>query len=408
MRRFLLLCLLVLGVQVAFAQDAQTPTAICDSAVPAQDPTTRQFAQPEQVLEAGVDYRAILCTEVGPVYVDLLETYAPLAVNSFVFLSQQGYYNNTTFHRVIQNFMAQGGDPTATGRGGPGYQYNNEFVGFLTFDRPGWMAMANAGANTNGSQFFITTVPYPDLDLQYTIFGEVLEGQENVEHIRLRDPDTDPEPGTGLNTVVIITDPASVTTTYRAPEPATREAFQPILDNLNAQLAEVLTLNAEASGIFDTDQVAANTPEELQSDYEVFLDEHHHNFRVASYFSNPTCDLDSIPFMAMGYTLDRFETAEDARAALEDEFIGKLAQANGYSESTAAGLDYPLYTQTINACDQDATQAFTLWQRGHFVVTAVITFPASHSIPAERWLVDLVGASIYEQFFSDPLRRELR
>jgi hypothetical protein len=99
---------------------------------------------------------------------------------------------------------------------------------------------------------------------------------------------------------------------------------------------------------------------------------------------------------------------EDAQAALGDEFIGELAQANGYSESTAEGLDYPLYTQTVNACDQDATQAFTLWQRGHFVVTAVIAFPASHSIPAERWLVDLVGASIYEQFFSDPLRRELR
>ena len=112
------------------------------------------------------------------------------------FFREQGYYNNTTFHRVIQDFMAQGGDPTATGTGGPGYSFDDEFVGFLNFDRPGWLAMANSGANTNGSQFFITTVPYPSLNYNYTIFGEVLEGQENVANIRLRDPDTATEPGT--------------------------------------------------------------------------------------------------------------------------------------------------------------------------------------------------------------------
>src|SRR5262245_21071917 len=102
------LLLLTLGLSsVAAAQDAQTPAAICDAAAP-QEPATRSFTEPEQVLEPGVDYRAIFCTEVGPVYIDLLEDYAPVTVNSFVFLAENGYYNNTTFHRVIPDFMAQG------------------------------------------------------------------------------------------------------------------------------------------------------------------------------------------------------------------------------------------------------------------------------------------------------------
>ena len=125
-----------------------------------------RFQEAETVLEPDVDYRAIFCTTAGTVYVDLYESLTPMTVNNFVFLAQQGYYDNTTFHRVIPDFMVQGGDPTATGSGGPGYQFGDEPVGFLTFDRPGLLAMANAGPGTNGSQFFITTVPDATPQLQ--------------------------------------------------------------------------------------------------------------------------------------------------------------------------------------------------------------------------------------------------
>lgn len=190
-----LLASFVLALAVAaptFAQDAQTPQALCDAAS-TEEPATREYTQAEQVLEAGVDYRAIFCTSAGAVYVDLFEEFAPVTVNSFVFLAEQGYYNNTTFHRVIQDFMVQGGDPTGTGAGGPGYMFEDEFAGFLTFDRPGWLAMANANrpdqgiVGTNGSQFFITHAPQPHLDGKHTVFGKVIDGMDVVNAIRQGD-----------------------------------------------------------------------------------------------------------------------------------------------------------------------------------------------------------------------------
>ena len=184
--------LLALLPASAFAQTAQTPAELCAAAVPAADPATREFTAPEQVLQPDTDYRAILCTSAGPIYVDLFETAAPETVNNFVFLAQNGYYNNTTFHRVIQDFMAQGGDPTGTGTGGPGYQFKDEFAGYLSFDRPGLLAMANAGAGTNGSQFFITFAPTSFLDNGYTIIGNVVAGMDIVNQIKLRDVDSDP------------------------------------------------------------------------------------------------------------------------------------------------------------------------------------------------------------------------
>ena len=131
-------------------------------------------------------------------------------MNNFVFLAGQSYFDSTTFHRVIPDFMVQGGDPTGTGRGGPGYRFEDEPVGFLIFDRPGLLAMANAGPGTNGSQFFITTVPTPHLNRKHTIFGDVLLGQDIVEAIRERDPSTASESGETLHTVLIITDHAEV------------------------------------------------------------------------------------------------------------------------------------------------------------------------------------------------------
>jgi peptidylprolyl isomerase len=117
---------------------------------------------------------------------------APITVNSFVFLAREGYFNGVTFHRVLEGFMAQGGDPTGTGGGGPGYQFVNEDSD-LRFDKAGVVAMANAGRDTNGSQFFITFVPTPQLDGDYTIFGQVTSGMDVVNNLTRRDPNLRPD-----------------------------------------------------------------------------------------------------------------------------------------------------------------------------------------------------------------------
>ena len=398
----------VLSVGVAVAQVAQTPEEICAAAEPVE-PETREFSEPEQVLEAGVDYRAVFCTEAGAVYIDLFEEFAPVTVNSFVFLAQQGYYDNTTFHRVIQGFMAQGGDPTATGTGGPGYGFQDEFAGFLTFDRSGWLAMANTGQPmSNGSQFFITTAPATHLDFRHTIFGEVLEGEENVRAIELRDPATATEPGTALETVVILTDPATVDTTYEAPAPATEAELQEHLDLIVGQLPEALLIDEETSGILSAEEVAATAPEGLQADFAEFLETHNFDFRAANRVTNAACDLQALPFMAISYSLDRFGSPDDARAALEDGFYGEMATEAGFTENAPEAVPYPVYTQERTVCETAAVDALTHWQRGSFVATVSITYPAEFTAPAETWLSQGVAMSTYERLFSDVLRRELR
>ena len=149
-------------------------------------------------------YIATLKTEVGDIVIELTAKETPITVNNFVELARKGYYNGTTFHRVLANFMAQGGDPTGTGAGGPGYAIQDEFTD-LTHER-GVISMANAGPNTGGSQFFITLVPTPHLDGVHTVFGKVIEGMEVVEALKLRDPGQSPPPdfpGTTLNEVLI-------------------------------------------------------------------------------------------------------------------------------------------------------------------------------------------------------------
>jgi peptidyl-prolyl cis-trans isomerase A (cyclophilin A) len=141
---------------------------------------------------------ATLLTNQGPIVIRLFPDHAPKTVRNFVDLAQGGrewtdprtgrtttgkLYDGTIFHRVIPNFMIQGGDPLGTGTGGPGYQFADEFHPELQFDRPYLLAMANAGPGTNGSQFFITTVPTPHLNRRHTIFGEVISGQEVVDQI---------------------------------------------------------------------------------------------------------------------------------------------------------------------------------------------------------------------------------
>lgn len=149
-------------------------------------------AYPEMVIDVNGRYEAVIVTEKGDIRIKLLSEIAPLAVNNFVFLAEQGFYDGLTFHRVLDGFMAQGGDPTGSGTGGPGYEFANETSPDLVFDRAGLLAMANAGPDTNGSQFFITMAAAPWLDGGYTIFGEVIEGQDVVNALTRRNPEENP------------------------------------------------------------------------------------------------------------------------------------------------------------------------------------------------------------------------
>ncbi len=133
------------------------------------------------------DIRIVLKTTKGEIKGKLYASKAPLTVANFLNLASKGYYDGITFHRVIPDFMIQGGDPTGTGRGGPGYRFEDEFGEGLFHNRPGLFSMANAGPNTNGSQFFITHVPTPHLDGKHAIFGEVTEGQNVVNSIEKGD-----------------------------------------------------------------------------------------------------------------------------------------------------------------------------------------------------------------------------
>lgn len=126
---------------------------------------------------------AVMNTSAGVIKLELYADKAPLTVANFVNLSRRGYYNGLTFHRVISDFMIQGGDPTGTGGGGPGYQFRDEFDPTLRHNRAGILSMANAGPGTNGSQFFITHKATPHLDFKHSVFGRVLEGQQVVDNI---------------------------------------------------------------------------------------------------------------------------------------------------------------------------------------------------------------------------------
>src|ERR687893_1628843 len=158
---------------------------------------------PEITIASGRDYYATLRTEKGPIRIRLFAEKAPETVNNFVFLARDGYFDGTTFHRVIKDFMVQGGDPTGTGAGGPGYRIADEFHPELRHDRPGVLSMANAGPNTGGSQFFITHVATPWLDDRHAVFGEVVEGMDVVNAIEERDPQRAREPGETVERVEI-------------------------------------------------------------------------------------------------------------------------------------------------------------------------------------------------------------
>lgn len=175
-------------------------------ALAAVDPFVRNGVYeefPPDVLEDGVDYGAVLTTTDGEIVLDLYEEAAPLAVNNFVALARDGFYDATTFHRVLEGFMAQGGDPTGTGTGGPGYSFEDDETGLTEIDRRGLLAMANSGPNTNGSQFFITFEPADFLNGAHVVFGEVLQGDETLGEVDLRDPDAPTSRGEQIVSITI-------------------------------------------------------------------------------------------------------------------------------------------------------------------------------------------------------------
>jgi cyclophilin family peptidyl-prolyl cis-trans isomerase len=165
----------------------------------------KQWSKPPAMeIDLKKKFTAVISTTAGDITIQLFADKAPLTVNNFVFLARQGFYDNTIFHRVIKDFMAQGGDPTGTGTGGPGYRFDDEFSPALRHDKPGVLSMANAGLRTNGSQFFITHLPTPWLDNKHTVFGQVTDGMQVVLSIPPRDPQRPEYPGVKINSIQIL------------------------------------------------------------------------------------------------------------------------------------------------------------------------------------------------------------
>lgn len=187
----------------------EQPQGASESQATPQQPTpqrARYDAPPPMTIDTSKNYTATITTPRGDIVIRLLPEIAPQTVNSFVFLAREGFYDGLTWHRVLEGFMAQGGDPTGTGTGSPGYSLPAEFTSEIMFDRPGIVAMARASdPDSAGSQFFITTAPAPFLNEQYTIFGEVVEGQEVVDGIPLRDPQNPADRSTPGEEIISIT-----------------------------------------------------------------------------------------------------------------------------------------------------------------------------------------------------------
>lgn len=411
-RYSLLFSLLCMSFAASAQELAGTPEEICAAALPADEPATRTYDQAAEVLEDGVDYRAIFCTESGPIYIDLLEEFAPVTVNSFVFLADNGFYNNTTFHRVLEGFMAQGGDPTGTGTGGPGYRFEDEFEGFLTFSRPGLLAMANAGPRTNGSQFFITTSTPRNLDFAHTIFGEVLEGYENVLDLRLRDPQVNPDfLGSALETVVIITDPELVSSSYSAPEPASQEDVSAALTVWAepGQLPDDLGIS-ELTGTLSTEEVVAAAPEDQREALADALSRTGHAYRSQVQIDNVACVFE-YGFTALSYGIDAFGSAEQASEALDEGILTQVAEAEGYENLGPAEISgLVVLSQPATDCTGATAEQLRVYvQRGRFIATVGALVPTGllENLPRDLILTDTV-ARLFESALGDVYQSELR
>ena len=183
----LIIVVVAVAVWMFFAN--RQPTASTVQA-PQQTGAKQYSSEPPMTIDVNKQYFAtVKMAKGGEFVIQLFPDKAPLAVNSFVFLAKNNWFNGVTFHRVIPGFVAQAGDPSGTGRGGPGYFFKNEITD-LKYDKPGVVGMANSGPDTNGSQFFITFAPQPKIDGAYTIFGQVIQGMDVVEKLTPRDPST--------------------------------------------------------------------------------------------------------------------------------------------------------------------------------------------------------------------------
>ena len=200
-----LLAVLPLVLLVAACGSDPTPTSI-PTATPVPTPTLQQYdSPPAMTIDPDKSYTATLELEKGgEIVIELFAKEAPVTVNNFIFLAREGYYNGVTFHRVIPGFMAQGGDPMGTGRGGPGYTIPDEFSPLRRHDGPGVLSMANVGSpDTGGGQWFITFTATPHLDDAHTVFGQVIEGMDVVNGISPRDPTAATSPGDAISTITI-------------------------------------------------------------------------------------------------------------------------------------------------------------------------------------------------------------
>ena len=368
---FVLLIVLGLSVllptaphQVVFAQDdAQTPDALCEAALPnIVEPENRRYSEAEDVLEDGIDYQAIFCTDKGAIYVDLFENYTPLTVNNFVFLAEEGYYNNSEFHRVIQDFMVQGGDPVGNpaGTGNPGYSFGDEFLPFLGMQSEGWLAMANAGPGTNGAQFFITRAATTWLHGAHTVFGRVLEGQEVATNITNREGAGDP-PADKLNTVLIITDPSTVNSDYVAPaRPTDEETLDAIINAFDGDES----LTQSHAEIID--------PSSMDEATQAFYEEHSFQFGATGLWQTAACSDDN-PLLGIGLSMVDWDTVENAIAVVDDDAVIDLFAADDFElvetdAFTTAGFTTDLlFSRSISEiCDKDATHYSFVWNRGRY------------------------------------------
>lgn len=417
----LIAALLLVAIPAQAQEGPQTPSALCEAATPAQSGETLSFDAAEEVLEEDVDYLAVFCTSAGPILVDLYEELTPITVNNFVFLAQSGYYNNTNFHRVIPDFMAQAGDPTNTGSGNPGYQFEDEVFDDLLFDHAGQLAMANAGPGTNGGQFFITTVATDWLNGNHTIFGDVLAGQTNVESIRIRDPQQSLEPGTLLETVVIVQGAEAVEVVEEALEPASRDTADAALETLDFYVSTILdrfgvafgdplsenfTADEMANAVLDTDAVVASI-EGAQVAAAEFFASHNHEYSLNAVYANSECALDNLPIYSVSYRLDAYPSAEEAAAALEDPALADLQAAQDFEPYAGDfPLTYAAYTRAQTNCDLDMVAARAFVQRGRFVTMQELVVTADNADIAAL-LPEAFTMPLFEDALADMLRPEL-
>jgi cyclophilin family peptidyl-prolyl cis-trans isomerase len=192
--------IVIVGLMILACGEKATAPATTSQTAP-EVKIMKWDSPPKMQIDPNKKYTATMETEKGKLVLELFAKDVPKTVNNFVFLARQGYYDGTTFHRVIVDFMVQGGDPTGTGMGGPGYKFADEFTAHKNI--AGALSMANSGANTNGSQFFITYVATPWLDGKHTVFGQLTEGMDVLKKITPRDPSTAKNPGDKVIKVTI-------------------------------------------------------------------------------------------------------------------------------------------------------------------------------------------------------------